>query len=333
MDTPQKKTTSTLWVQALVAGAAYGLVIRVGFEGEGQSLFQIVSTAFLVVAPFCVGAISVLVAAGRNPIPVGRQLSVSALSMSLFLVAMFISLLEGLICLVVVAPVFYVAALVGGLLAGWINNRFRTSRATLPAFALLPLLFGPLESMLPAQTSIQVVSSSVHVSAPPAQVFDQLAHVRDIRPGELGFSLLHVIGLPRPTEAAMQGQGAGSVRTSRWEKGVQFKEVITVWDRPHAMHYRFDIPPGSIPREALDRHVELGGDYFTVLDGGYDLRPAAGGGPELTLTTRFLNKSRLKLYGDVWGKLVLADFHHAILGLMKSRSEAAGNSGQAANAG
>jgi hypothetical protein len=39
------------------------------------------------------------------------------------------------------------------------------------------------------------------------------------------------------------------------------------------------------------------------------------------LTTRFVNKSRLKAYGNLWGRFVLKDFHRAILGLMKSRSE------------
>ncbi|MEO7493798.1 MAG: hypothetical protein ABIT83_16870 [Massilia sp.] len=121
--------------------------------------------------------------------------------------------------------------------------------------------------------------------------------------------------------AAMDGAGVGSVRTSTWQKGVRFKEVITAWERPYAMHYRFEIPPGSIPREALDEHVEMGGDYFTVLDGGYDIAPDPAGGVVLKLSTRFQNKSRLKLYGDLWGHFVLADFHKSILGLMKTRAE------------
>ncbi|MDH5178296.1 MAG: hypothetical protein OEZ39_09205 [Gammaproteobacteria bacterium] len=311
-------------VTALLVGMGYGLLTRVTFELKSlSSLLQIVSAGFLFVAPFCVGAVAVLWYAKGQHVPVKRQLGLSINAMLLFLAAMMVTLLEGLICIVLVAPVFLVASMLGGLLAGYINNRFKVSRSTLPVFALLPLLIGPIEAHLPPEQSEQTVSNTIVIHAPPDIVFDQLAAVRDIRPAELGFSFVHLIGLPKPVEAAMDGSGVGSVRTSRWEKGVEFKEVITEWNRPVALHYQFRIPPGSIPRHALDRHVELGGDYFTVLDGGYDLVRLENGDTRLSLTTRFLNKSHLKLYGDLWGRMVLADFHQSILGLMKNRAEKA----------
>ncbi|BBB68077.1 hypothetical protein UNDYM_3824 [Undibacterium sp. YM2] len=64
----------------------------------------------------------------------------------------------------------------------------------------------------------------------------------------------------------------------------------------------------------------MGGEYVDVIDGGYDLK-AKDGGTELCLSTRFINKSQLKTYGDLWGKMVLNDFHQSILGLMKNRAE------------
>lgn len=306
---------------ALATGAVYGLVLRLSFENHGG--LQIISKAFLMLAPFSVGAVSVLVAAGRERIPVASQIGVSAYSMLLFVLAMFAFLLEGLICLVLVLPVFMLASIFGGLVAGWLHNELRVQGPTIGAFALLPFLLGPIEALQPPSSSTQEVSRSIHVDAPPEQVFDQLATVKDIAPAELGFSFMHLIGLPRPLQADMQGSGPGAVRTSHWEKDVSFQEVITAWERGRAMHYRFDIPPGSIPRDALDRHVEMGGEYFTVTDGGYDLAPAPGGGTTLTLTTRFLNRSHLKTYGDLWGRWVLHDFHGSILGLVKNRAEKA----------
>lgn len=92
---------------------------------------------------------------------------------------------------------------------------------------------------------------------------------------------------------------------------MRFEEIITTWNKPTAMHYRFYILPGGIPKYALDRHVEMGGEYFDVLDGGTELR----------LSTRIINKSQLKTYGDLWGMMVLNDFRQSILGLMKNRAE------------
>ena len=322
MDVTPYKEPSSLGrtLGALAAGVVYGLFLRVG-AGQKIAGLQIVSVAFLVVAPFCVGAFAVIWAAGGHRISVGRQFGVATVAMLLFLLAMFVCLLEGLICIVLVAPVFLVAAIIGALAAGFLHNRFKAGRATMPVFVLLPFLLGPLEAGMPPPGAPLTVVSHLHVDASAEQVFDQLGTVEAIREEELGFAFMHTIGLPRPLSSSMNGQGVGSVRKSSWQKGVSFNEVITLWDRPRAMHYRFDIPPGSIPRYALDEHVEMGGKYFTVLDGGFDIVPAPGGGVDLTLSTRFQNKSHLKVYGDLWGRMVLADFHQSILGLMKSRAE------------
>lgn len=320
MASPKTKTPHIL--SAIVGGAAYGLLVRVGFEWVKLHPFlQIVSTAFLVLCPVSVGAIAVLWSAGKEPMPVAQQIKVSTLAIAVFLVAMFASLLEGLICLVLVGPVFCVAALVGGLLAGLLHNHFRVNKSTIPAFALLPVLVAPMEGLLPPAQSIQSVTNTIHIAAPPERVFAQLADVQNIRPDELGFAFMHLIGLPKPVAAEMRCDGGGCARTSHWEKNVWFQEVITEWHAPTAMRYRFVIPQGGIPREALDRHVEVGGEYFDLVDGAYELKPSSDGGTELSLTTRFNNKSQLKLYGDLWGSMVLKDFHRSILGLMKHRSE------------
>lgn len=308
----------------LLVGVLYGLLLRILFDWKlVHGFLQIVSTAFLIVAPFCVGALAVFMIRHEQQIPLGRAVRVATRSMLLFLVAMHVLFLEGIICLVLVAPVFMVAAMIGGAVARWFIHRNLTSRGTVSAFAILPLLIAPLEGTLAPVQSEQVVVDAIRIAAPPEVVFDQLAQVRDIRPEELGFSFVHLIGLPKPLAADMQGNGAGAVRVSHWEKNVRFEEVITTWNRPYAMHYRFHIPPGSIPRDALDRHVEMGGEYFTVIDGGYDLVPSGDGGTILSLRTRFANRSQLKLYGNLWGKMVLHDFHQSILGLMRSRAERA----------
>lgn len=307
----------------ILAGALYGLAIRVGLAHKDVHPFiGTISTAFLYVCPFSVGAIAVIWGAEKGAwIPKRRQIGLAMSAMALFLVAMFATFLEGLICIVLVVPVFMIAAAVGALIGGVVHNYGRSGPGVLPAIALLPLLAGPVESLLPPQRSEQTVTNTIHIAAPPGAVFDRLASVRGIRPEELGFTFVHLIGLPKPVEAHMDGEGPGAVRTSRWEKQVWFQEVITEWDRPHTMRYRFVVPKGAIPREALDEHVEINGEYFELIDGGYTLQPSSDGGTDLALTTRFVNKSRLRVYGNLWGKLVLKDFHRSILGLMKSRAE------------
>ena len=306
-------------IAGILVGAAYGLAIRFGLANPTIHPFvNTISTAFLFICPFSVGAIAVLWSAERGThVAVSRQIGLSTGAMGLFLLAMFATFLEGLICIVLVVPDFLIASMLGGFVGGAIHNSGRINRSTLPTLALLPLLFGPFESLLPQQRSAQTVSNTIHIDASPEVVFDNLADVRNIRSSELGFSFVHLIGLPKPIEARMDG----GVRTSRWEKGVWFQEVITESNRPRALHYRFVVPKGAIPRAALDEHVEINGEYFELVDGGYTLQPTRDGGTDLSLMTTFVNKSRLQAYGNLWGKVVLRDFHRSILGLMKARSE------------
>jgi hypothetical protein len=111
------------------------------------------------------------------------------------------------------------------------------------------------------------------------------------------------------------------VRTSQWEKGVQFEEVVTQWQPPYRLFYDFNISPDSIPRDAFDRHVEIGGKYFDIVSGGYTIRPLGEGRSEVTLQTTYANRSNLKLYGDLWGDFVFDDFHESILRLIEHRAE------------
>lgn len=311
---------SARW-QGLLMGVFYGLTLRLLFAMSPDGLLQIISTAFMLLVPFAVGAVAVLVDAQGEETTFGHQMFVSSWAMFWFLISMFLLFLEGLICIVLVTPVFMVAALIGGAIAGAVNN-FRASRANLPVFALLPLIFGVVEAQQPPQVSDHQVVTSIEINATPEVVFDRLATVQTIEPHELGFSFMHWVGLPRPLEATMNGSGVGAIRTAHWEKGVQFQEEITQWQRPSKMHYQFHIPPGSIPREALDEHVEVGGKYFTVVKGGYDVYPTSRGTTQLVLSTTYRNQSYLQTYGNLWATWVFNDFHYSILTLMKRRAEA-----------
>lgn len=301
---------------AIALGVLYGLVLRFGFDSSPfHTVVSTMSMAFLVLCPFSVGAMAVLMSAGGEKISVIVQIQQTVFAVNACYIAVILLALEGSICLVMAAPLFFGASLLGGLVAGFLHNHFRMGRR------MLPIAFAPIESLQTIQPHEQTVTNTIYIAAPPERVFNQLANVRHIRPEELGFTFVHAIGFPRPLEAQMDGQGVGQVRTSRWEKNVWFQEVITDWTPGQSLHYKFYIPPGGIPRDALDEHVEIGGEHFDLIDGGYDLRVMPDGGTELSLTTRFVNKTRLKTYVDLWAKLVFKDFHRSILGLMKKRAE------------
>lgn len=306
----------------LAIGALYGLLLRVMFEWNiFRGSYEIVSTSFLLLAPFATGAIAVFFGSRAGRLTVGEQIGTATGTMTFFLIAMFVLFIEGLVCIVLVFPVFMIATVVGGLVMGLALRLARYNSAVVSCFALLPVVFAPLESRLTPVSHERTVVNTVVIDASATDIWDNLTSVAAIEKQELGFSFTHAMGVPRPLQAAMDGSGVGAVRTSQWEKGVQFKEVVTQWQPPYRLSYDFDIPPGSIPRDALDRHVEIGGEYFTVVAGGYTIRPLSAERCEVTLETTYANRSNLKLYGDLWGDFVFGDFHRSILRLIKHRAE------------
>ncbi|MBL8266432.1 hypothetical protein [Steroidobacter sp.] len=305
-------------------GALYGLLLRLMFEWEVfHDSYEIVSASFLLLAPFATGAIAVFFGSRAGRLSVGAQIGTAAGTMLFFLIAMFVLFIEGLICIVLVLPVFTIASVIGGLVMGLALRLVRYNRAVVSCFALLPVVFAPLESQLIPDSHERTVVNTLVIDSSAENIWNNLISVADIQKQELGWSFTHAMGVPRPLQAAMNGAGVGAVRTSQWEKGVQFKEVVTQWQPPYRLSYDFDIPPNSIPRDALDRHVEIGGEYFTVVSGGYSIRPLSAEQCEVTLRTTYANRSNLKLYGDLWGDFVFDDFHRSILRLIQHRSERA----------
>jgi hypothetical protein len=306
----------------LVMGALYGLFLRGMFEWHVlRHVYEIVSVSFLLMAPFATGAIAVFFGSRTRRLSVGEQIGTAAGTMVFFLIAMFVLFIEGLICILLVLPVFMIASIVGGLVMGLAFRVVKYNGAVVSCVALLPVVFAPLESRLTPDSHERTVVNTIVIDASATEIWNNLTSVADIQRQELGFSFTHAMGVPRPLQAAMDGAGVGAVRTSQWEKGVQFKEVVTQWQPPYRLAYDFDIPPHSIPRDALDRHVEIGGEYFTVVEGSYTIRPLSAQQCEVTLQTTYANRSNLKLYGDLWGDFVFDDFHRSILRLIKHRAE------------
>ena len=219
-------------------------------------------------------------------------------------------------------PAFMLFSSVGGMVAGGLNRRLNGRKNTaLMSVALFPLLVAPLEVNLVELSKTYKVQNEIIIQAEPSMVWSQLANVKTIKPDELPFSFTSFIGVPRPLEANMNASGVGAVRTSKWEQGVEFKEVITAWVPDEKMTYSFDIDPDKIPDSALDKHVKLGGEYFSPLSGGYFILQNQNGDTVLRLETTLVDNTNFGIYSRVWGELIFRDFHTSLLKLIKSRSE------------
>ena len=307
----------------ILLGILYGISIRIIWElDQLKGIGELVTISFMFLVPFVIGFIRIHYEAKVNPqLSIINMLIMPWLPIFIFLLTTVVTLLEGSICVIIAAPAFMFFASLGGVAAGLLSRIFN-NKGTLTCVAVLPLIIAPLELNYLELSKTYEVKNQIEINATPAAIWSQLGNIQDIKKHELPLSLTTLIGIPSPVSAQMDGSQVNSVRTSRWEKGIVFKEVITQWSVNKRMAYDFEIDPNLIPDQSLDKHVKLGGEYFSPLSGQYEITPSATPGINiLSLSTVIRDDTNFGIYSRLWGELIFSDFQNSLLGLIKTRAQ------------
>jgi hypothetical protein len=303
-------------------GLAYGLLARLMFGLDVfEGLFEVMTLSFIFIVPVIIGFVTVYVHPGEPP-GWGRSAALPLASGLLTIVAALLLAWEGLVCAVVWVPIFFVLAVVGGLIAG-VARRMggRTRPLVLASVAVVPFVTAPLEHQLPDPFHVRTVEDRIVIAADPATVWAQIREVPPIAPAELAPSFAHRIGFPRPIAARLDGEGVGAVRHATFEGGVVFVERVTAWAPGRSL--AFTIDAGAVPPTTFDQHVAVGGRYFDVLEGRYRIEPLADGRVALHLASTHRLSTRFNGYTRLWTDLFMRDIQQNILQVIRDRSERA----------
>jgi hypothetical protein len=306
---------------AIAASVLYGLIARLAFD-EKLPIAVPMTFTFIFLVPLAVGYLSVS-SRGDDDRSAGPAVVIPFATALMVLATVLAIGVEGMICVVMMAPVFVAMALLGGLLAAIVRTvRRRWLRSTaLFVVLLLPYVAGPVEQRIPQAQSRRVVMNRVRIHADQAAVWKQIIRVPPIRPEEYRTSFIHRIGFPRPIEATLSYEGVGGVRQASFERGVMFRETVTDWQPLRRLS--FTIAVDSIPTKTLDQHVTVGGEYFDVLDGTYEIVPLASGEVELRLSSTHRLSTHFNPYAALWTDLVMRQIQRNILHVVRARAEAA----------
>lgn len=313
---------------AVGLGLAYALVTRLLFTPDG--FFQIfdsslLSLAFLVVMPLGLGAITAHFTP-RTASAWWRLAGAPFLAVLCFLIAALLFQLEGLVCVLIISPLFLFEAWLGAFIYARIADPLPQQRnkvLVVAAFALLPFVAGPLENYLNSPDSFRRVENVVEINAPAAVVWQHIIRVAPIRAADLGPSLIDDIGFPRPVEATLSHEGVGGVRHATFERGVEFIETVDDWQPLRRLSFSIVPNTATIPPTTFDEHVIVGGRFFDVLRGTYELPPAGPGRTRLVLHSRQRLSTHLNWYAGLWTGLVMSEIQQRILAVLKRRCEAA----------
>jgi hypothetical protein len=216
-------------------------------------------------------------------------------------------------------PLLLIFSSVGGVLGSVPALRGPAGAATT---ALLPFVLTPLERRVPLPTRTHEVHTSILIAADPATVWPEIIEVPLIQPHERRPALFTRLGFPHPLSATLSRAGVGGIRHARFERGLLFVETVTDWKPEHRLRFTIAAQPDSMRPETLDRHVTIGGPYFDVLSGRYEIRPGPRGKVLLELTSELRLSTHFNLYATPWVDAVMRSVQENILQVIRSRAEA-----------
>lgn len=303
----------------LVLGTLYGLAARLLIETEAARQFQTMTLSFLFGVPSVIGAITIYFGTESQKASRLFRVCMPWVTVLAFLYTTIITYLEATICVVMLLPAFMLSASIGGVIMGKIIDGLKRKQHTLNVVLALPFILAPLESQFRSPTSIRTVDTDIVIEADKHTVWENIKSVRAIRDEELKWSFAHFIGIPKPIQSELTEEKVGGVRHIKWEKGIRFREKITDWDLYDSFSYVIQVD--HIPPEAIDKHVEVGGKYFDVINGGYKLTEINKNITKLTLSCTYRVTTNFNFYSELWADFIMDDFQIVILNVVKERSE------------
>lgn len=318
-----------LLLSGVIAGIVYGASARLAFgllhQGPFETVFDLMSIAFLFLVPLVLGFLTVYLGEREGaPWRWWRRVVVPWAPALVALASALALAWEGLICIMLWLPLFIILSSLGGLAAGLVRRLSRRSGAqplVLLWALLLPFAISPFEQLLPRSAEHRTVRTAIVIHAPVATVWRNIERVPRIEEREHRFSLFHAIGFPRPVEARLTGSGVGAVRHATFEGGVLFIETITAWETGKRLAFSIHADTASIPAATLDEHVKVGGPYFDVLEGTYEIEPIAPGTVILHLASVHRLATRFNFYSGLWTDLIMRNVQDYILEILKRRCE------------
>jgi hypothetical protein len=316
---PLKVVPFSAWYP-VVAGVLSGILLRLLFSGDPGSARSAMAGSFILLAPMLVGAITVYVAETTQRRSWTYYLWAPMVANGLFVLGTLAIMIEGLICALVIIPLFACVGAVGGLAMGLVCRVTNWPKQVIYSLAALPIALSLGGDYLPTPTVVSSVQHSIFVNASPAKVWQQINYATHIRPEEFSATWAAKIGVPMPLSGVTEMTPTGRVRKSLWDKSVHFDEPIADWVPERYMRWTYRFDPTSFPPHALDDHVMIGGHYFDLHDTSFTLTPELGG-TRLAIAAHYRVSTQFNFYAERVAQLLLGNMLETGLAFYKNRSE------------
>lgn len=302
-----------IFLTLLLAIAATWLSAKVLRE-YGWSLF--------VGLPFIMGFLSVLIYSYHQPQSLGSCLKIASSTILLAGVGLLLVAFEGLICLIMAAPLAIGIGLAGGAVAYVIQSKswwYGNSGHLFCVVVLAAPVSMGIEGVQTRPPPLLEVKTALEVNAPPEKVWNNVVAFSELPPPR---EWLFLLGIAYPVRAEIHGAGAGAVRHCNFSTG-PFVEPIEVWDAPRLL--KFSVTTNPAPMQEWtpfkDIHPPHLDGFLESRGGQFYLVPLPDGRTRLEGTTWYHHRMWPVRYWQMWSDFIIHRIHLRVLRHAKQLSE------------
>lgn len=304
--------------------AGIGLLFRIFFDvAWGATFFSVMAIGFLVGVPLLMGFVTIYIIEKERTYSATASYIIPWITVFvLFIVTICINI-EGWACWLMALPLFMIFSGFGGLWAHKVRAREKQKKNKLQlsiAF-LLPLIITPIEHMIGASSKQFKAYTEINIHASKDQIWKNVTRVRAIDQSQDSASFTRFLGFPRPIEAELDKESVGGKRKAIFENGLIFNEEVIAYKPQKSMTFTIHANPYDIPSTTMDKHIVVGGEFFDVLNGTYQLDQVNKSTYKLRLFSNFKLHTTFNFYAGIWANWIMKDIQQNILKVIKARAE------------
>jgi hypothetical protein len=270
---------------------------------------------FLV--PFFVGFASVFLYGYKSEISFKEARNIAFLSLGFYSLGLIFFAIEGLICIVMAAPLGILFTWIGSIFGHLVINKQTKNGPTTLIILIIAL---PAFSFLERNSTPELTSvvSSIEIKATPEAVWENVIEFPKLKePTELIFKT----GIAYPIDAKIDGKGIGAIRHCNFTTG-SFVEPITIWNEPYLLKFSVEEQPAPMKELSFwDIDAPHLHDYFVSKQGQFKLTKLPNGNTLLEGTTWYYHDIKPSLYWSIWSNYIVHKIHNRVLEHIKVNSE------------
>ena len=308
----QLNETKRKWVSVTITVCIAGILSLWGIYGIGEY-----GIALFMLTPFLIGFCSTFLYGYKNRIKKSEAIWIGFTTLALCTLVLIVFAIEGLICIVMAAPIGILFTWIGSLIG---YSLLQSSKNTTPSALLILIAIIPLTSFVEnkIEPELTSVTTSIIINAKPMEVWKNVIEFPELdKPTEFIFKT----GIAYPINAKIVGSGIGSVRHCNFTTG-SFVEPVTVWNEGKLLE--FDVLEQPAPMKELSfwnidaPHLH---DYFVSKKGQFKLTELENGKTLLEGTTWYYHNIKPAFYWQIWSDFIIHKIHDRVLIHIKKNSE------------